>query len=179
MKLKMKVIAALLCMTLVVGVAYAAAGSADDPLVTLSFLSNVFAPHVTEQMETMVSEKSAELEVKFGQALEQVPAGGNGSSDSTEDTGGEAASVFSVVTLTKGQVLVGDIGCEVMLRVGTAECVSSGSTGLIDITDGTVLGDGKSLVKNHLYMVTISTRSVKATAGTVKVLVRGPYVVQG
>ena len=27
---------------------------------------------------------------------------------------------FAVVTLSKGQVLTGDIGCEVMLRVGTA-----------------------------------------------------------
>lgn len=169
MKTKMKVICALLCMTLVIGVAYATAGSAEDPLVTLSYLNNIFAPQVTGEMENMVAEKSTELETRFNEALAEVPTGG---------TGGEAASVFSVVTLNKGQVLVGEIGCEVMLRVGTAECVSSGSTGLIDVTDGSVLGDGKELVKNHLYMVTISTRSVKATADTVKVLVRGPYAVE-
>ena len=173
MKTKMKLICALLCMSLVIGVAYATAGSAEDPLVTLSYLNNIFFPQVTERMESMVTEKSIELEGKFNEALEKVPAGGSGSAD------GEVSSVFSVVTLKKGQVLVGDIGCEVMLRVGTADCVSSGSTGLIDVTDGSVLGDGKALVKNHLYMVTISTRSVRATADTVKVLVRGPYTVEG
>ena len=40
------------------------------------------------------------------------------------------------------------------------------------------LGNGKALEKNHLYMVTISTRSVSAGSETVKLLVRGPYTIQ-
>ena len=87
-------------------------------------------------------------------------------------------SNFKVVTMTKGQVLTGSIGCEVMLRVGTATCVSNEAPGLIDCTDASILNNGKELVKNHLYMVTIETRGVKATANTVKVLVRGDYVVK-
>ena len=167
MKTKMKVLCAALCVLLAVSVAYAAgAGSSADPLVTLSYLNNIFAPQVEQEMETMVSGKAAELEGKFNESISKVNTG--------TGAGGES-STFEVVTLSKGQVLTGDIGCEVLLRVGTATCVSSGSTGLIDVTDGSTLGDGKSLEKNHLYMVTISTRGVKATADTVKVLVRGPY----
>lgn len=168
MKTKMKVLCAVVAVVLVVSVAYAAvgAGSSSDPLVTLSYLTGKFAPQMEEKMESMVDEKSGELTQKFDEAIGKVNAG-SGSAD--------GASVFSVVTLEKGQTLVGDVGCEIMLRVGTAVCGSDGSTGLIDVTDGSTLGDGKELVKNHLYMVTISTRSVKATAGTVKVLVRGPY----
>lgn len=68
------------------------------------------------------------------------------------------------MTLTSGQVLTGDIGCEVMLRVGTAVCVSPSSPGLIDETAATALNNGSALVQNHLYMMTIEGRGVRATA---------------
>ena len=70
------------------------------------------------------------------------------------------------------------IGCEVMLRVGTASVVSPSSPGLIDSTGGTTLDNGAGLTKNHLYMMTISDRGVKATAATTKLLVRGTYEVK-
>ena len=161
MKTKFKIIGVVAAVALVVTAAYAAtsAGSSSGPLVTLSYLTQVFTPQVEE-----VSEKADELTGKFDQAIAQA---GTGSS-----------SVFSVVTLSSGQTLVGDVGCEVMLRIGSATCVSDGSTGLIDVTDGSTLSDGENLVTNHLYMVTISTRSVTATAGTTKLLVRGPYTIQ-
>lgn len=166
MKTKWKIIGVVAAVALVVTGAYAAtnAGSSADPLVTLSYLNDVFAPQVEEDMEAMVSEKADELAQQFDQAISQVGSGG--------------ASVFSVVTLSDGQTLVGDVGCEVMLRIGSAVCGSDGSTGLIDVTDGSTLSDGGDLVTNHLYMVTISTRSVTATAGTTKLLVRGPYTIQ-
>ena len=81
-------------------------------------------------------------------------------------------------SVCKGQALVGDVGCEVMLRVGTATCGAADSVGLIDTTSGANLGNGKALETNHLYMVTISTRSVTATSNTVKVLARGPYTIR-
>ena len=78
----------------------------------------------------------------------------------------------------RAQVLYGAIGCEVMLRVGTASVVSPSSPGLIDSTGGTTLDNGAGLTKNHLYMMTISDRGVKATAATTKLLVRGTYEVK-
>ena len=83
-----------------------------------------------------------------------------------------------MVTLSQGQSLVGQVGCEVMLRIGAASCVSEDSVGLIDTTAGSVLGNGQALAVNHLYMVTIAPRSVKAASSTVKVLARGPYSIQ-
>lgn len=168
MKPRLKILCAVLCAALAVTVAYAAAsaGSSSDPLVTLSYLTEKFTPQMEEEMETLVGEMADKLSEQFDQAVSTASAGSDGS------------AVFSVVTLSKGQTLVGDVGCEVMLRIGTATCGSDGSTGLIDVTDGTTLADGKALVTNHLYMVTISTRSVTATASTVKLLVRGPYTIQ-
>ena len=85
--------------------------------------------------------------------------------------------MFQVVTLSSGQTLTGDIGCEVMLRVGTATCVAPSTPGLIDETTAGTLNHGGSLVQNHLYMMTIEGRGVKATAATTKLLVRGTYTV--
>ena len=41
----------------------------------------------------------------------------------------------------------------------------------------TALNNGSALVQNHLYMMTIEGRGVRATAGTTKLLVRGSYTV--
>ena len=84
---------------------------------------------------------------------------------------------FAVVTLSKGQVLTGDIGCEVMLRVGTASCVSPSNPGLIDETTAASLNNGGALAANHLYMMTIEGRGVKAGSDTTKLLVRGSYTI--
>lgn len=173
MKLKFKIICAALCAAALVGAAYAAAGtgaagSAGDPLVTLSYLTQRFTPQVEQKMDELVKAKAEELTRQFNAALSgaapSAPSGGS-------------SSLFTVVTLSQGQALVGDVGCEVMLRVGSAVCEADNATGLIDVTDGTVLANGGQLAQNHLYMVTISSRSVRASAGTVKVLARGSYTI--
>ena len=134
-------------------------GSASDPLVTLSYLNETFLGQIMTQVDQKIAARNAQLGISAG-------------------SGASAASNFTVVTLTSGQVLTGDIGCEVMLRVGTAVCVSPSSPGLIDETAATALNNGSALVQNHLYMMTIEGRGVRATAGTTKLLVRGPYTIQ-
>lgn len=89
----------------------------------------------------------------------------------------EANGGFVLVTMSSGQILKGEVGTEVMLRVGTAVCTASSTPGLIDTTSAGTLNNGAALEKNHLYMMTIEDRGVKATASTVKVLVRGSYTV--
>ena len=68
------------------------------------------------------------------------------SCSSPAGAGGVSGVEFAVVTLSKGQVLTGDIGCEVMLRVGTASCVSPSNPGLIDETTAASLNNGGALV---------------------------------
>lgn len=168
---KWKIGLAALCVCFLFTAAYAAnasAGSSGDPLVTLSYLNGAYTKKVRDMVDQTVSQRRAEME----QSLKNILAGSGGAAPSAGN------GVFTVVTLTQGQTLVGDVGCEVMLRVGSATCGSEDSVGLIDTTSGGVLGNGQALVTNHLYMVTISTRSVTATASTVKVLARGPYSIQ-
>lgn len=132
----------------------AEAGSSGDPLVTLSYLNDTFFSQIMQRVDQKIAERT-------GQAL----PGGSASS----------ASSFVVVTLSGGQTLTGGIGCEVMLRVGTAVCVAPSDPGLIDETTAATLADGGALVQNHLYMMTIEGRGVRAASGTVKVLARGGY----
>ncbi len=176
MKRKWKIAAAAVCVLFLVTVAYAAtAGSQSDPLVTLSYLNNVFTGKVGTMVDQAVTDRQTQIQEDLDKEIQEWDAKVK---EAINDSGQGGSAVFSVVTLNKGQTLVGDVGCEIMLRVGTATCGAGGSaTGLIDVTGGGTLGDGKALVTNHLYMVTISTRSVTATSATVKVLVRGPYTV--
>ena len=134
-------------------------GSASDPLVTLSYLNETFLGQIMTKVDQKIAARNSQL-------LQQ--SGGTGSASSAE---------FTVVTLSKGQTLTGGIGCEVMLRVGTASCVSPSSPGLIDETTAGTLNNAGVLVTNHLYMMTIEGRGVKAGSATTKLLVRGSYTV--
>ena len=119
-------------------------------------------------VDQTVNDRRAEME----QSLKDLLAGQGGAS-----TPGTSSGAFALVTLGQGQSLVGSVGCEVMLRLGSAVCGASDAVGLIDTTGGTVLASGEALAANHLYMVTISPRTVTAaTAATL--LVRGPYTIQ-
>lgn len=170
MKRKWKIAAVLACAVALITVAYAAtAGSREDPLVTLGYLQNVFGGQVEQQVEQAVAAREEQLRQDLDQAI----------ADWQEQLEGGSGSVFQVVTLNRGQTLTGEVGCEIMLRIGSAQCVADGAPGLIDSSAGTTLDHGQALAANHLYLVTISTRSVQATSNTAKVLVRGPYTISG
>ena len=141
----------------------AEAGSTGDPLVTLSYLNETFLGNILSAVDQRIAARNSQIVQQLGGSV---------------STGGTStASTFTVVTLSNGQTLTGQIGCEVMLRVGSAVCVSSSAPGLIDETAASTLNNGGGLVQNHLYMMTIENRGVKATAATTKLLVRGSYTI--
>lgn len=139
----------------------AEAGSSGDPLVTLSYLNETFMNTIMQKVDQKIAARNSQIAQQTG-----------------GQTGGTSASAaFIVVTLSSGQTLTGDVGCEVMLRIGTAVCVSPSAPGLIDETTAGTLNNAGALAQNHLYMMTIEGRGVKATAATTKLLVRGTYTV--
>lgn len=141
----------------------AEAGSTGDPLVTLSYLNETFLGNILSAVDQKIAARNSQIVQQLGGSV---------------STGGTStASTFTVVTLSNGQTLTGQIGCEVMLRVGSAVCVSFSAPGLIDETAASTLNNGGGLVQNHLYMMTIENRGVKATAATTKLLVRGSYTI--
>lgn len=151
------------------GAAFAAGGGQNDPLVTLSYLNQTAIPQVVKQVEDKTAGKQKELEQAFAALIDQYRQTGGSSSG----TGGSAS--YTLATLSSGQVMSLEVGCEVLLRIGTATVQADSSPALIDLSAGGTVNKGASLEKNHLYMSTIAGRTLTATADTVKILVRGGY----
>ena len=152
MNRKIKITAAVIAAALVLigGAAYAFSGygTQDDPLITKSYLDSV----LTEQIMAQAQEK-----------LDAAESGRQGA--------------FTVLTLTNGQTVTCEPGCEIMLRIGSALARGADSPVLVDTTSGGSLEDGSALERNHLYMATISGNGITASSATVKVLICGTYTV--
>ena len=144
----------------------AGGGSQSDPLVTLSYLTQTVQPDILRQVDERANTRQADLMTQFEHRLDQLQGG----------TGGSAA--YTLVTLSSGDRLELEVGCELMLRVGSAAVNSATEPALIDMTTGGTLANAGSLVQNHLYMATIPDRTLTASAGTVKLLVRGGYSIR-
>ena len=154
------------------GAALAAAGDQNDPLVTKSYLDQTVIPDIVSQVETKAEERQKQLKEDFSAQIEQYKK-----DVAAMGTGGGSGASYTLVTLTSGQTMSLEVGCEVMLRVGTVKVNAATSPALIDISTGGTVNNGTSLTKNHLYMATIADRTLTPTADTVKLLVRGGYSV--
>lgn len=160
--------------------AFASAGGANDPLVSLSYLNDTFLATVTEKVKTLISQRDESLKKELSQQIaeaEKELRQEYGGTTGSNTPGTYDSAAFVVVTLEKGQTLTGGTGCELLLRTGSAVCVASSSPGLIDTTGGKTISSGAALEKNHLYMATIDGRGAKATTGGTKLLVRGAYTI--
>lgn len=153
-------------------VAFASPGTATDPLISLSYLTNIFRPQVLEEVDKTGQELSDGFDARIAM-LESQLDGARGGADSGEPG---PSDVFTVVTLSRGQSLTCLVGVEMMLRIGSATAFGS-SPALVDYTSGSTLSSGNALTANHMYLVTIEGNGVTATADTTRILVRGDYKV--
>ena len=150
-------LAAVLILAVGIGVgAYAASnfGTQADPLVAKSYLDQTVTPKLQAEFQ-------AKLDAQVQLMEQQISSQSSGLN-------------FSSVSLTNGQTLKGSIGCEIILRSGSA--ASSGSAGLSDVTDGKLVAIGTALTANHLCMVSAQGDGVKASS-SVTLLVRGSYTI--
>jgi len=161
------VLSLVLALVLGIGIGSYAAngyGTQSDPLITLSYLDETLTPQIIAKVEKMLNERESNMVKEFNELL---------SSQGTVNS-----DTYSVVTLNNGQKLIGKVGCEIMLRIGTASCTAQYTPGLIDASTGGSINNGAALTVNHLYMVTIADHGITATSSGVKVLVRGEYTIK-
>lgn len=192
----------LLVLLVVTGFAVVAAevGSQGDPLLTFSYITEELMPSVMVKLDEAIAAKTASIgdtmNEKFAQYNQQLDAKiadfetRNASTIINDElinqiteavvqklsAQSQSSDVYKVVDVEKGKTLTGVVGTELLLRIGSATSVAEG-TPLIDITTGGELAGGKVLEKNHLYIVTVDGRGLKATAD-VKVVVRGEYTIK-
>ena len=149
--------------------AMAAPGTQEDPFITLEYLNNNFKSQIMTEVRNTEQELSRSFDAKIAEVEAQFKANQSGATQTQR-----SADKFSVVTLSRGQSLTCSVGAEVMLRIGTANGFGS-APALVNYTSGATLAAGTALTENHMYLVTIEGNGVRATADTVRVLVRGTY----
>jgi hypothetical protein len=149
--------------------ALAAGGDQTDPLVTLSYLTQVVTPQLLEKVDQQVAANEKTL-------TDQVNTAIDGYTQQVEQalaqSGGGRGSYVSV-SLSAGQTLSPAAGCEILLCSGAVK-LSAGT--LLDTTAGSSLSAGGSLGANHLYVATQAGAGVAASSGSA-LLVRGGYTV--
>ncbi len=149
-------------------------GTADNPLVTLDYLTEIVTPSVLEDTQSKVDSAKDTYESNLDAKITAYTKEMEGLS---ANEGSHTAMLYEVVELDKGQTLEGTMGCEVVLRQGSAVSVASDSDGLVDSTAGGALKNGSALVKDHLYLVSAQSIGVQATS-SVTLLVRGSYSIE-
>lgn len=200
-KTKFAIICALLISVLATSAVFAANyDSTVDPIVSLSYLNDVFLPKVEDKVNAVSSTIS-----QLNERLSKIENGGAIANQATEnaknitdlktkllalekkytdlletvESGGSAT--YEVVFLNQGEKIMTPTGCEIILRTGTAIIVSPfADQGLSDITDGLDLLNEFSVPKNHNLIVPRGGdgRGVMVTSeGGAYVMVRGGYSV--
>ena len=152
--------------------ALATGGDQTDPLVTLSYLDQTAIPQIVKQVEEQTAAKQEELEQKLAAQIAQYLA----QAGSGAGTGAAGSASFTLVSLSGGQVMSLEVGCEILPRVGAVTVRANTSPALIDTSTGGTVNSGTTLTPNHLYMATIADRTLTAS-GDVKLLVRGNYTI--
>ena len=163
--------------------------SSEDPLISLSYLTETFRPSIEKDYK----ERIAALEEKIEQLsaggsaeekIEQLSAGGSAMETTTATTETNTASAsampgYTVVELNYGDCLFASGACDIMLRAGSAFCIAPDPTqGISDYTAGVELLNKDSLTKNHMCLIPRGDgRGIMATAQSVYVMVRGEYTI--
>ncbi len=166
--MKRVLIAVLLVLALAGGVvALAAAGGADDPLVSLSYLLGTFRDGLLDRAGTAAGSglqtalKGADTRLK---ALESaaLPAGAEG-------------ATFAPVSLERGARLELPALSVFMPTAGSAR-LSLRSGELIDLSAGTTVADGSLLTAYHRYLAAENASAlIKAEGGALSGMAEGPY----
>lgn len=109
-------------------------GSADDPVVTLSYVNDVLIPQLKSYVDAKVQSVSA------GSGDVQVSATASGAS-------------YNIVNVSKGQTVIGGKSCQMIMRMGEGTIVATDKGGIADVTLGKDLTNGTEAPSNHLLIV--------------------------
>ena len=129
--------------------AFAAGGSASDPLVTLSYARQIYTRTVeanaAARAQELYAQKSEQLQDAIDAYIYQRLSQGIAASI------GQPSGAWREITLAQGDVVTGPVGAGMVLVSGTA--ATNGTAALIDVTHGRELSVGVAAAPNTYYMV--------------------------
>ena len=189
--MKIKILSLAFAVALLLGIgAYVIGGNNDldltnDPLISLSYLNEVFWPRVEKAIldaaDGILPDDNNDgfFDDPFEDTYEDT-------SDETEpedtDSSDEpvvvAGSEYEVLHLMQGDIVLAETPCELILRSGSAKAYLSGNeSGIADLTAGIDIKEGEEFVANHLLLVPRGGdgRGFIVTSAEVYIMVRGGY----
>ncbi len=153
-RMKLKIVAGLVCLCSLFIITLAAPGTDDDPLISLSYIEDVLIPKIEQYVESKLAGLSA-----------------GGTEQGT-------ANAFIVVEAKQGDEIICSAGAELILRMGKAEIIATEKGGLADTTAGYDLANGTEMPANHLLIVPVGDgRGLKAQTDII-VMIKGDYNVK-
>ena len=149
------------CLTLVAGIWAFAAGDLQDPLVSLSQLTNVFTAMVESKVEEKLDQSDAQLReaAATGEPLTQI------------------ASYWTEKRLKEDDLLTASLGTNVLVLAGGVQVEYTGAAdAVVDVTSGQAVASGTNLTVNHRYLVAEECPvTFSVTSKTAVVNYQGPY----
>ena len=138
--------------------------SKDDPLVSLSYVNDVLGPEIMAQVMAKVEAEYVKI----------------------SDVSTLSAGQYTYLTLSKGQTLMAQSCCELIVLDGSASAVItsafniSAGAGISDLTAGKVAING-TVVANNSYLIIPKAdgRGITVTSDSANILVRGEYNITG
>ena len=164
-------IAAALAVVSALGIAVGAAyDSSENPLITLSYLTDIFRIELLEEIDESLEAMEARLETSSGEQSWY---------DEPEVVVPDVVEHYDVVELRYGDALYAVSACDIMLRAGQATCIAPDPTqGISNYTVGVEIYGGEYLTKNHMCLIPRGDgRGVLAQSESVFFMVKGDYTI--
>lgn len=147
--------------------------SATDPLVTLSYITDIFKPQIDKSISSTEAALRAEIDA-LNKKIDSIISSGAATSAETSN----AADTYEIILLSKGEQIIAKTQCQIILRMGTASVVSAfENQGIADLTDGIDLAAGGEIKLNHQLLVPRGGdgRGIIITSDSAYIMVRGEY----
>ncbi len=152
-------------------------GTADDPVVTKSYVDQQIQKALGGGVSTGSGNSSGSNSGSTGTGN----SGSTGGDTSLPPLVSGASDAVEIVTVKPGQQLIGKSGAEFIVRSGKAVIVSEGTNGVADLTDGIDLTNGQAAPTNHLLSFPRDGRGITVLEGnkySLTVMVRGGYTLK-
>ncbi|MCL9661846.1 hypothetical protein L2089_14180 [Paenibacillus hunanensis] len=176
-------------------------GSADDPVVTKSYVDQQIQKALGGNLNSGTSNSSSgssannNSNTSSGTKNNSSSSSNNSSSSSNtsnSNTGAatgsssnsastSATAKINIVELRPGKTLIAAAGTQIIVRHGNATVYSVDTNGIVDVTAGTDLGGNQTIANNHLLLFPRDGRGVMVTANQTSnatLMVIGSYDVQ-
>lgn len=162
--------AAALAVVSALGIAVGAAyDSSENPLITLTYLTDIFKVELLDEVDERLEALEARLDTSSDDDyMYNEPA--------VSET---VTEHYEVVELKYGDALYAVSACDIMLRAGVATCIAPDPTqGISNYTVGAEIYNGETLTKNHMCLIPRGDgRGVLAQSESVFFMVKGDYTI--